>query len=330
MRSTEQRHVPQRRMQSGRQTPTQMHRSALLTLFVASVCSIGLQPAHGGLVHPSFLAPIAGGGSSNIDASRRIPPQRIWDRPHRHCVRQLHGTSENDRNADVVLSDEIIQAAEQKLSWEIAAERQRRPVLDLSGGSSGDADLSLSDAVSAGMEDDKSTISDGADAESENLEEDLDNWKDGVVWIETKTALVGLSVLTDDEEKGNAFLSGCPQLARLPTEDTIASAQEAIESMGMAPSALEQNPILLSYPSHLYAGAIEFLSNMMMLPEPTIVSLCKMNPGLLIGGLDGYIQEQSVKNALGSAGDALYGVSRSVANDVGKTMRGVKAGPKGL
>ena len=89
--------------------------------------------------------------------------------------------------------------------------------------------------------------------------------------------------------------------------------------------------MLLSYPSYLYAGALEFLSNMMMLPQATIADLCKTNPELLIGGLDGYIQEQSVKNALGSAGDALYGVSRTVANDVGKTMRGDgRAGPKGL
>ena len=68
----------------------------------------------------------------------------------------------------------------------------------------------------------------------------------------------------------------------------------------------------------------------MMLPQPTLVELCKTNPELLIGALDGYIQEQSVKDALGSAGDALYGVSRSVASDVGKTMRDGRAGPKGL
>ena len=227
------------------------------------------------------------------------------------------------------LSDEIIQAAEQKLPWEVAAERQSRPVLDLSGGSSGidDSDLSLSEASAQRVE-------------SINEEEVVDNpgevdtdWRTGSVWRETRRALVERAILSDAADEKNdedELLSKCPQLFRLTTEDIVESAKVLVDTIGMPPSAIAQNPILLSYPSHLFPGAMEFLSNMMMLPQPVIFNLCKANPELLIGGLDGYIQEQSVKNALGSAGDALYGVSRSMANDVGKTMRDRKTKPKGL
>ena len=232
------------------------------------------------------------------------------------------------------LGDEIIKAAEQKLPWEVAAERQSRPVLDLSGEGSGldDSDLSLSDAASAAQTGRQihEEVVDGNDDEVDTVD-----WRTGCVWRETRRALVEMSIISDaaaadevnDEE---VLLSKCPQLVRLPKEDIVESAKVLVDTIGMSTSAITQAPTLLSYPSHLFPGALEFLSNMMMLPQPTISSLCQTNPELLIGGLDGYIQEQSVKNALGSAGNALYGVSRSVANDVGKTMRDRKAKPKGL
>ena len=261
-----------------------------------------------------------------IGTSRRhiILPQHIWNLSNRNRAQHLQSHSIDDSSDG--LSDVIIRAAEQKLPWEVAAERQSRPVLDLSGGSIGEDDLSLSEAASVSSVGGDKT---GPVAKTNTFgEERCDDWMVGNIWLETKAALVEL--LTDDETRNEVFLSKCPQLARLPTEDILASAQEVIGSIGLSPSAVQQNPMLLSYPSHLYAGALEFLSNMMMLPQPTLVDLCKTNQELLIGGLDGYIQEQSVKNALGSAGDALYGVGRSVANDVGKTMRDGRAGPKGL
>ena len=221
------------------------------------------------------------------------------------------------------LSDETIQMAEQKLPWEVAAERQRRPVLDLSGGRSGidDSDLSLSDAASAerGEGPIHRKIAD------DHLRGGAVDWMTGGVWRETRQALIEMAILSGATEE--LFLSKCPQLARLPTEDVVETANFLV---GMSPSAIAQYPSLLSYPSYLFPGAMEFLSNMMMLPQPMISSLCQTNPDLLIGGLDGYIQEQSVKNALGSAGDALYGVGRSVANDIGKTMRDRRDSPKGL
>ena len=143
-------------------------------------------------------------------------------------------------------------------------------------------------------------------------------------------SIISDAAAADELNDEEVLLSKCPQLARLPTDDIVESLNGLVDTIGMSTSAITQAPTLLSYPSHLFPGAIEFLSNMMMLPQPTISNLCKTNPELLIGGLDGYIQEQSVKNALGSAGDALYGVSRSVANDVGKTMRDKREGPKGL
>ena len=283
-------------------------------------------PVHG-FVPPSFPAR-RHSHHALVGTSRRhiIPNQRIWQLSHRTRAHHLQSNPIDESSGG--LSDEIIRAAEQKLPWEIAAERQSRPVLDLSGGSIGEDDLILSEAASVGSADGDKT---GPDAKR-NVpgKEPCYDWTDGQIWLQTKAALVELSVLTGDEPRSEEFLSTCPQLARLPTEDILASAQEVIGSIGLSPSAIQQNPMLLSYPSHLYTGALEFLSNMMMLPQPTLADLCKTNPELLIGGLDGYIQEQSVKNALGSAGDALYGVSRSVANDVGTTMRDGRAGPKGL
>ena len=296
--------------------------------FVGSIyiCAIVVStPVHGFV--PSFPAWRYSHHALVVTSRKHIiPNQRIWQLSHRPRAWHLQSSTIDDSTGS--LSDEIIRAAEKKLPWEIAAERQSRPVLDLSGGSIGEDNLSLSDTASVGSAEGDKT---GADAKT-NVpgKEPCNDWTDGQIWLETKAALYEVSVLTDDETRSKVFLTNCPQLARLPTEDIAASAQEVIASIGVSPSAIERNPILLSYPAHLYAGALEFLSNMMMLPQRTIADFCKTNPELLIGGLDGYIQEQSVKSALGSAGDALYGVSRSVANDVGKTMRDGRTRPKGL
>ena len=133
------------------------------------------------------------------------------------------------------------------LPWEIAAERQSRPVLDLSGGSIGEDELSLSDAASVGSAGGDKT---GPDAKTNVLGKDpCNDWTNGQIWLETKAALVELSVLTGDEPRSEEFLSTCPQLARLPTEDILASAQEVIGSLDLSTSAIQQNPMLLSYPS---------------------------------------------------------------------------------
>ena len=303
-----------------------------LLLTVALFVSAEVKPAHG-FVHPPTHAERCCSSSSYCSnecslgrSIKRFQTNTFDDaRINRNNLLRCAATaSDNDG-----LSDEIIQAAEQKLPWEVAAERQSRPVLDLSGGGSGldDSDLSLSEASAQRVE-------------SMNEEEVVDNpgevdtdWRTGSVWRETRRALVEKAILSDAADEKNdedELLSKCPQLFRLTTEDIVESAKVLVDTIGMPPSAIAQNPILLSYPSHLFPGAMEFLSNMMMLPQPVIFNLCKANPELLIGGLDGYIQEQSVKNALGSAGDALYGVSRSMANDVGKTMRDRKTKPKGL
>ena len=308
----------------GEASADRMHR----IIWSVSICLTVSTPVHG-LVPPSF-PPRRHSHRAFISTSRRhiIPKQRIWNLSHRHRARHLQSIPIDDSYGGLI--DKVIRAAEQKLPWEVAAERQSRPVLDLSGGSIGEDDLSLSEAASVGSAGSDEGVGSPNDESARLDKEPCDAWTGGNRWLETKLALVELSVLSDDETRSEVFLSKCPQLARLPTEDIVASAQEAIGSIGLSPSAIERNPMLPSYPSHLYAGALEFLSNMMMLPQPTITGLCKTNPDLLIGGLDGYIQEQSVKDALGSAGDALYGVSRSVANDVGKTMRDGRAGPKGF
>jgi len=236
----------------------------------------------------------------------------------------MTGAPSNADETNNGLTPELIQAAEKKLPWEISAEKQSRPVLDLSGNFD-DSDLTLSDAASA---DEKMSLRD--DGKSREEKDCTEDWASGSVWTETRKALIDLDVLSsnESEESTQDMLAECPQLARIPTEAVVDSAQEALNTIGIPASAMKQNAALLSYPSYLFPGALEFLSNMMMLPQQTIISLCKTNPELLIGGLDGYIQEQSVKNALGSAGNALYGVSRSVANDVGQTIREKR--PKGL
>ena len=310
--------------------PTSAPRRLLLALalFVSSEVKL----AHGFVQPPSHAKNCCSPGSNcsnecslGRSADRLQTKASYGTRMHRMRWWNCAATSD-----DGGFSDEIMKAAEQKLPWEVAAERQSRPVLDLSGGGGGmdDSDLSLSDTASVAQSD-KSVHEEVADNHGDN---DID-WRTGSVWRETSQALIGKGIVSgaaDKLDNEDVLLSKCPQLARLPTEDIVESANALVDTIGMPPTAIAQNPTLLSYPPHLFPGAIEFLSNMMMLPQPTISNLSKTNPELLIGGLDGYIQEQSVKNALGGAGDALYGVSRSVANDVGKTMRDSKAKPKGL
>ena len=301
-----------------------------LLLTVALFVSAEVKQAHG-FVHPPshaerccFPSSSCRNECSPIRSKKRIHTNLCHGtRTHRESNSWCAAASDDGQG----LSDEIIQIAEQKLPWEVAAERQSRPVLDLSGGRSGinDSDLSLADAASA-VRGKRQTQEN--ETNTDDHEVGAVDWSTGGVWRETKQALIEMAILSEATEE--LFLSKCPQLARLPTEDVVETANFLVNTIGMSPSAIAQYPSLLSYPAHLFPGAMEFSSNMMMLPQPMISSLCRTNPDLLIGGLDGYIQEQSVKNALGSAGDALYGVGRSVANDVGKTMRDRRDSPKGL
>mmetsp|Transcript_20888 Transcript_20888/g.42641 ORF Transcript_20888/g.42641 Transcript_20888/m.42641 type:complete len:339 (-) Transcript_20888:137-1153(-) len=267
-------------------------------------------------------------------------PFRILSRREEHPTRTtsiLYANEGDAANAEecVPFDPELIEAAKVKLSWEVAADRQSRPILDLSGSRRARDDcLDLSEAAAVA----KDSVGDGNDLRES--EDDLDNdnldseWITGRVWTETRRALIERSILppdNSDTEKEMHMLSSCPQLIRLPTCDIGATADAAIDKLGILPATLSKKPEILSYPASCLPAAIEFLSNMMMLPQAAIQSLCKSNPDLLIGGLDGYVQEQAVKDALGSASDAMYGLSKTVSADVGDLIRRDKGGKaKGL
>lgn len=225
---------------------------------------------------------------------------------------------------------ELIAAAQEKLSWEVALEKQSGPVLDLSSARGSD-DLGLSEAASVARESlankKKTCDTKQKDINVDDGEITRDDWQSGEIWRKTRQAL--MERFDDDTEVEEDMLAACPQLARLPTENIVAAAGELIDALEISSTSMSKHPAMLSYPAPYFPGAIEFLSDMMMLPKPTIKSLCKANPELLIGGLDGYIQEQAVKTALGSAGDALYGVGRSVAADLGGMIQ-EKKNLKGL
>ena len=278
--------------------------------------------------------------SPNSHTRRKLRPNTCWFPLHsafRIPSRLLSASAALNDGADHILFDQkLVEAAKIPLPWEIALEKQSSPVLDLSSRKLGsDSDLSLSDAAQIDESGEKK------EAESIICEDDSDSgsseWQKGVIWAQTCLLFRerGVIATTSDENIDNDkadlqdLLSKCPQLMRLPTENIVATADEAMNTLLISPIVLAVNPTIMSYPAPYLSGAVEFLSNMMMLPPDTITTLCQSSPELLIGGLDGYVQEQSVKNALGSAGDALYGVGRSAAADLGGAIRD-RNKPKGL
>ena len=129
-------------------------------------------------------------------------------------------------------------------------------------------------------------------------------WESGELWGQTRLRLVELWVLPRDMSNGaderyakaaergeTKILNAVPQLLRLPSSDVIASAK-AVLSAPLPPALLRSEPALLSYPRCHIEGGLGKLMTTMSSKEAAIVA-CRDTPGLLLGAVEGWIQEQA-------------------------------------
>lgn len=210
------------------------------------------------------------------------PDSQWWVFPSRHIhsstTAQFSG-SEDHSKGDITTYD--VETALVKLSWETLEEANSRPVLDLS---SRDASLEYT---------------------AKESEQNTSEWEHGQLWEETQKGLQGLGCASP----GN-FVTRCPQLLRLQPGMVQETAEWVISEFGT--KYLESEPRFLCYrPEHVRYG-LEFMS-MMMMTDAKVA--CMAAPALLLSGIEGGIQEQAVKSALGAAGAATSKASQTIALD---------------
>jgi hypothetical protein len=102
------------------------------------------------------------------------------------------------------------------------------------------------------------------------------------------------------------------------------AAAEQVLALGLPPALLRREPQLLTYPADYIKGGFDFLVTMMMSTKNVVIPACRDTTGLLVGAIDGYIQEQFVKRALGDASEATSKTNQQMAADVAKAYRAVK------
>ncbi len=184
-----------------------------------------------------------------------------------------------------------IQDATIQLPWETLEGASRRPVLNLSS-----RDQSF----------EESTVSHEEMCTSE--------WDQGQRWDQTRNGLEKRGLKISDK-----FLKACPQLLRLEPDMVLNTADWVLREFGA--TYLEAEPRLLGYrPEHVQYG-LEFMSLMMMTDARAI---CRSSPAVLLTGIDGGIQEQAVKAALGAAGTATTKASHSIVGDAVVALQALK------
>mmetsp|Transcript_49824 Transcript_49824/g.149854 ORF Transcript_49824/g.149854 Transcript_49824/m.149854 type:complete len:147 (-) Transcript_49824:100-540(-) len=125
------------------------------------------------------------------------------------------------------------------------------------------------------------------------------------------------------------ILALAPQLLRLETDQVGATVKTLLDA-GIPAHFVQSDPKLLTFPCTHIEGGLEFLGTMMMMPRDAVVKACGSTPGLFNGAVEGWMQEQAVKRALGEAGDATDGANRRIAGDVAQGLRSLKLRPPGM
>lgn len=189
----------------------------------------------------------------------------------------------------------LIQAAKTKLLWETLQERQDRPVLDLSA-----RDVS---------------------PEQEEQNESDDRWKDGHFWSETKRGLLEIVDQQHGEDAFSLMLESTPQLMRLEPSMVLETARVLQQTYGI--NVMDEPRLLTFKLCHVEYG-IEFLSTMMALDLDSTKRACSASPQLLLGGIEGGLQELAVKQALNAAADATSKANQKVAGDAMKSLKNLK------
>lgn len=241
-----------------------------------------------------------------------------------------------------IIDESLYDAAEAKLQWEIQAEKEERPLLDLSGLGRENESLSLSEAASVATSEATGASSSVKEEDGGSEEGDQPSWRDGSVWAKTRATLVNLWVLPRDMSSGASAeyataasrgeiraLESAPQLLRLPTELVVGSAKAVLEAH-LPPALLRSEPILMTYPPEFITGGLEFLTTMMMTTPKMAVAVCRDTPGLLVTSIEGYAQEQATARALGDAGKATYGVNKQIAGEKAAVLKSMKDKNEGL
>jgi hypothetical protein len=189
-------------------------------------------------------------------------------------------------------NDYDLDAAAEILVWERIQSSASRPVLDLS---SKDASPEEAD-----------TNTHGEDVKNR------ENWSKGQYWKQTSDGLQQLGITGE-------FLPKCPQLLRLYPGMVLATAEWLRNEFGVEYLRLE--PRLLSYPLTDVKYGLEFMSTMMMTDAKPA---CRASPDLFRSAIEGGIQEQSVKAALGAAGDATSKATQTIAGDAMASLKNLK------
>lgn len=196
-----------------------------------------------------------------------------------------------------------IESAAKKLVWEKLKEANSRPVLNLS---SRDASPEESTTINT-----SSTINtDGCES-----------WSQGQLWKDTIEGLNKLGIVDVDE---SLYLQNCPQLLRLDPSIVLETAEFLIQEFGV--EYVKREPKLLGYQPDDVKYGIEFMSTMMMQDAKPH---CVISTEFYLNAIDLGIQEQAVKIALGSAGEATSKASQTIAGDAMASLKNLKE-KKGL
>lgn len=232
---------------------------------------------------------------------------------------KLSKNSHNENKCDEWTSffhdNNLIQKAEEKLVWEILEEQKNKPVLNLSV-----RDASLEDEPKL------STFKETETSEQE--------WIDGGIWYHTLNGLKEIGVFQlEDTDQGIddcilQLLRAAPQLLRLDTNTVLETASILKDEISLGSCwnhiVLEQPTLLTFPPKHVRYG-VDFLITMISpLPLPMIQSMYQSNPQLLLSGIEGGLQEQSVGNALQDALAATSSANKRIVGDSINLRKSIK------
>ena len=253
--------------------------------------------------------------ASNFIAESLRHKKRRRQNQQFHIMSAVGGEAAGDSTSSSSLplyDQSLIDLASIKLDWEIIKDKNERPTLNLSS-----RDQSPEDVQN--IENSSCVVLDSSD------------WDDGQQWKKTIKGLKELGIFDEsDDDKTVETLTACPQLLRLDTEMILETAKWLLDN-GFKSEYILSEPRLLSYPPKEVEYGIEFMSIMMMTPKELTKTTILASSQLFIAGIDGGIQEQSVKFALGKASDATRDANQRIAGDMMSSLNQLKnANRKGL
>lgn len=192
-------------------------------------------------------------------------------------------------------------ASKVPLLWETIQARESKPVLNLSNVNNIDNLLN----------------------DNEVGDFDLHRLEHKQHWNSTRSRLQEMNLLVLSDEQEEKILEAVPQLLRLDTDIVVNSCQ-AIMDLFDHTNLILQQPQLLSFRGDDLRYGVEFLSIMMACSREIIVDTCRDNPKLLVGGVEGGLQEQAVKRALSSASDATSKANKHIAANAAASLSSLK------